>query len=140
MSGFLQSQAQHLKDHNASCPQPPKKAKHSTENAPPSPASPRTPASPRSPRSPRSPSISPISSPNGGQEKLKIREHPKLGPYVVGLTRRFVTSWEEMKDALTEGQSNRTFGATDMNQKSSRSHTVFTMTITQVCHPGLVHA
>ncbi|GJP31861.1 hypothetical protein CLOM_g15440 [Closterium sp. NIES-68] len=131
MSGFLQSQAQHLKDHNASCPQPPKKAKHSTENAPPSPASPRTPASPRSPRSPRSPSISPISSPNGGQEKLKIREHPKLGPYVVGLTRRFVTSWEEMKDALTEGQSNRTFGATDMNQKSSRSHTVFTMTITQ---------
>ena len=108
----------------AKCPASPMKSPHRT------PPSPRTPVSPRSPKP--SPRASPRKSPSTPQQRLKIREHPKLGPYVVGLTRRFVTSWQDMKDLLAEGQGNRTIGATDMNQQSSRSHTVFSMTITQV--------
>eukprot|EP00475_Leptophrys_vorax_P034542 TRINITY_DN5591_c0_g1_i1.p1 TRINITY_DN5591_c0_g1~~TRINITY_DN5591_c0_g1_i1.p1 ORF type:complete len:290 (+),score=17.30 TRINITY_DN5591_c0_g1_i1:678-1547(+) len=104
--------------------------KTSADRSPVSPSSPKSPTSPKSPS--RSPCHSPLSSPKAGQEKLKIREHPKLGPYVVGLTRRFVSTWGEMKDALHEGQAHRTVGATVMNKHSSRSHTVFTMTITQV--------
>lgn len=71
----------------------------------------------------------------GARATLKIREHPDKGPYVEGLTERHVSSWAEMAALLEEGSRNRTIAATDMNKLSSRSHTVFTLTVTQVRRP-----
>uniref|UniRef100_A0A8B9P4Y8 Kinesin-like protein KIF14 n=1 Tax=Apteryx owenii TaxID=8824 RepID=A0A8B9P4Y8_APTOW len=57
-----------------------------------------------------------------GQKKhpLRVREHPVLGPYVEDLT-----SWLEL------GNKQRATAATGMNDKSSRSHSVFTFVMTQ---------
>jgi hypothetical protein len=73
-----------------------------------------------------------LSQTKGVSSTLKIREHPDKGPYVEGLTERHVSSWAEMAQLLEEGSKNRTIAATDMNKVSSRSHTVFTLTLTQV--------
>uniref|UniRef100_A0A8C8R9V6 Kinesin-like protein KIF14 n=1 Tax=Pelusios castaneus TaxID=367368 RepID=A0A8C8R9V6_9SAUR len=57
-----------------------------------------------------------------GQKKqpLRVREHPVLGPYVEDLT-----SWLEL------GNKQRATAATGMNDRSSRSHSVFTLVMTQ---------
>ncbi|NXX39615.1 KIF14 protein, partial [Tricholaema leucomelas] len=57
-----------------------------------------------------------------GQKKqaLRVREHSVLGPYVEGLT-----VWLEL------GNKQRATAATVMNDKSSRSHSVFTLVMTQ---------
>ncbi|NWI35872.1 KIF14 protein, partial [Picathartes gymnocephalus] len=70
-----------------------------------------------------------------GQKKqqLRVREHPVLGPYVEGLRWglvscpdfRFLQSWLEL------GNKQRATAATVMNDKSSRSHSVFTLVMTQ---------
>ncbi|NWQ91841.1 KIF14 protein, partial [Burhinus bistriatus] len=69
-----------------------------------------------------------------GQKKqpLRVREHPVLGPYVEGLTVLvlqppfyFLQSWLEL------GNKQRATAATVMNDKSSRSHSVFTLVMTQ---------
>ncbi|NXV04446.1 KIF14 protein, partial [Cettia cetti] len=70
-----------------------------------------------------------------GQKKqqLRVREHPVLGPYVEGLTYGLVSypdfcllqSWLEL------GNKQRATAATVMNDKSSRSHSVFTLVMTQ---------
>eukprot|EP01124_Arcella_intermedia_P025828 TRINITY_DN4706_c0_g1_i9.p1 TRINITY_DN4706_c0_g1~~TRINITY_DN4706_c0_g1_i9.p1 ORF type:complete len:616 (+),score=104.72 TRINITY_DN4706_c0_g1_i9:54-1901(+) len=59
---------------------------------------------------------------------LKIREDMQ-GPFVESLTQEFVTSVEEINGLFCKGQANRHIGETAMNEKSSRSHTVFTMVI-----------
>ncbi|NXT08792.1 KIF14 protein, partial [Prunella fulvescens] len=69
-----------------------------------------------------------------GQKKqqLRVREHPVLGPYVEGLTGLvscpyfcLLQSWLEL------GNKQRATAATVMNDKSSRSHSVFTLVMTQ---------
>ncbi|KAF1634838.1 Kinesin-like protein KIF14, partial [Eudyptes filholi] len=69
-----------------------------------------------------------------GQKKqpLRVREHPVLGPYVEGLTVLvshpdfyLLQSWLEL------GNKQRATAATVMNDKSSRSHSVFTLVMTQ---------
>ncbi|NWR28225.1 KIF14 protein, partial [Tachuris rubrigastra] len=69
-----------------------------------------------------------------GQKKqqLRVREHPVLGPYVEGLTVWashpnfcLLQSWLEL------GNKQRATAATVMNDKSSRSHSVFTLVMTQ---------
>ncbi|NXG78166.1 KIF14 protein, partial [Baryphthengus martii] len=66
-----------------------------------------------------------------GQKKqpLRVREHPVLGPYVEGLTFHILDfllqSWLEL------GNKQRATAATVMNDKSSRSHSVFTLVMTQ---------
>ncbi|KAF5308148.1 hypothetical protein FQR65_LT06327 [Abscondita terminalis] len=59
---------------------------------------------------------------------LRIREHPKKGPYVQGLVRRTVYDSETLLHWLKVGNSNRTVSATLNNPNSSRSHSVFTLT------------
>uniref|UniRef100_A0A8B9C512 Kinesin-like protein KIF14 n=1 Tax=Anser brachyrhynchus TaxID=132585 RepID=A0A8B9C512_9AVES len=54
------------------------------------------------------------------KQPLRVREHPVLGPYVEDLT-----SWLEL------GNKQRATAATVMNDKSSRSHSVFTLVMTQ---------
>eukprot|EP01060_Flectonema_neradi_P038921 TRINITY_DN8337_c0_g1_i1.p1 TRINITY_DN8337_c0_g1~~TRINITY_DN8337_c0_g1_i1.p1 ORF type:complete len:1209 (+),score=232.33 TRINITY_DN8337_c0_g1_i1:350-3628(+) len=65
------------------------------------------------------------------KEKLKVREHPVTGPYVEGLTKKKVSCFEEVYPLLEQGNESRTVAETRYNQRSSRSHSVFTIIITQ---------
>ncbi|OLL26550.1 Kinesin-like protein unc-104 [Neolecta irregularis DAH-3] len=65
---------------------------------------------------------------------LKVREHPALGPYVEDLSKLAVNSFEEIENLMDEGNKARTVAATKMNETSSRSHAVFTLTLSQVWH------
>ncbi|XP_060602452.1 kinesin-like protein KIF14 [Ruditapes philippinarum] len=62
---------------------------------------------------------------------LRVREHPTLGPYVEGLSTFVVNSFDDVKGWITLGNKNRATAATGMNDKSSRSHSVFTIVLTQ---------
>nr|KAG5712585.1 hypothetical protein BaRGS_011559 [Batillaria attramentaria] len=68
---------------------------------------------------------------NGKKATLKVREHPVLGPYVEGLSTFVVNSFEDVEGWITLGTKNRATAATGMNDKSSRSHSVFTIVLTQ---------
>ena len=65
---------------------------------------------------------------------LKVREHPSTGPYVEDLAKLAVRSFEEIDHLMDEGNKARTVAATSMNETSSRSHAVFTLTVTQKRH------
>lgn len=77
----------------------------------------------------RSPSGSQASSPS--QSKLTIREDSKGRISVVGLSHFEVDSPERCYSLLKAGGERRTVGATKMNIESSRSHAVFTLSITK---------
>jgi kinesin family protein 1 len=62
---------------------------------------------------------------------LKVREHPSTGPYVEDLAKLVVSSFSEIENLMDEGNKARTVAATNMNETSSRSHAVFTLTLTQ---------
>ncbi|KAM4641485.1 kinesin-like protein KIF14 [Discoglossus pictus] len=68
-----------------------------------------------------------------GQKKqpLRVREHPLLGPYVEDLSANVVSSFQDIESWLELGNKQRATAATGMNDKSSRSHSVFTLTMTQ---------
>ncbi|KFV78697.1 Kinesin-like KIF14, partial [Struthio camelus australis] len=68
-----------------------------------------------------------------GQKKhpLRVREHPVLGPYVEDLTANVVSSYSDIQSWLELGNKQRATAATGMNDKSSRSHSVFTLVMTQ---------
>jgi kinesin family protein 1 len=65
---------------------------------------------------------------------LKVREHPSTGPYVEDLAKLVVSSFNEIENLMDEGNKARTVAATNMNETSSRSHAVFTLTLTQKRH------
>uniref|UniRef100_A0A3Q2DYV7 Kinesin-like protein n=1 Tax=Cyprinodon variegatus TaxID=28743 RepID=A0A3Q2DYV7_CYPVA len=51
--------------------------------------------------------------------------------YIQGCTERFVTSPEEVMDVIDEGKANRHVAVTNMNEHSSRSHSIFLINIKQ---------
>lgn len=65
---------------------------------------------------------------------LRVREHPSTGPYVEDLAKLVVQSFPEIENLMDEGNKARTVAATNMNETSSRSHAVFTLTLTQKRH------
>ncbi|XP_077013462.1 kinesin-like protein KIF14 isoform X2 [Tamandua tetradactyla] len=68
-----------------------------------------------------------------GQTKqpLRVREHPISGPYVEALSMNIVSSFSDIQSWLELGNKQRATAATGMNDKSSRSHSVFTLVMTQ---------
>uniref|UniRef100_A0A8C1JFB2 Kinesin-like protein n=1 Tax=Cyprinus carpio TaxID=7962 RepID=A0A8C1JFB2_CYPCA len=52
-------------------------------------------------------------------------------PFVKGCTERFVSSPEDVMDVIDEGKSNRHVAVTNMNEHSSRSHSIFLINIKQ---------
>lgn len=72
-----------------------------------------------------------------GRGKLRVREHPLLGPYVEDLAKMAVTSFRDIADLMDCGNKARTVAATNMNESSSRSHAVFTIVFTQRRHDPL---
>ncbi|NXD73150.1 KIF14 protein, partial [Eolophus roseicapillus] len=66
------------------------------------------------------------------KEPLRVREHPVLGPYVEGLTVLVShPDFYRLQSWLELGNKQRATAATAMNDKSSRSHSVFTLVMTQ---------
>ncbi|CAI5779746.1 chromosome-associated kinesin KIF4A [Podarcis lilfordi] len=62
---------------------------------------------------------------------ISIRENPRGGIKVVGLTEHVVKSAEDITQCLERGNNSRTVAATAMNTQSSQTHAIFTMTIGQ---------
>uniref|UniRef100_G3PQJ1 Kinesin-like protein n=1 Tax=Gasterosteus aculeatus aculeatus TaxID=481459 RepID=G3PQJ1_GASAC len=62
---------------------------------------------------------------------LAVHEDKNRVPYVKGCTERFVSSPEEVMDVIDEGKNNRHVAVTNMNEHSSRSHSIFLITIKQ---------
>ncbi|XP_063070774.1 kinesin heavy chain [Engraulis encrasicolus] len=62
---------------------------------------------------------------------LAVHEDKFRVPYVKGCTERFVSSPEEVMDVIDEGKANRHVAVTNMNEHSSRSHSIFQINIKQ---------
>ncbi|KAF7996954.1 hypothetical protein HCN44_002600 [Aphidius gifuensis] len=58
---------------------------------------------------------------NNKRAPLKVREHPVYGPYVVDLSQHSIKNYDDLQ----------TTAATGMNEKSSRSHSIFSIILTQ---------
>eukprot|EP00814_Leptocylindrus_danicus_P006856 CAMPEP_0116014920 /NCGR_PEP_ID=MMETSP0321-20121206/6536_1 /TAXON_ID=163516 /ORGANISM="Leptocylindrus danicus var. danicus, Strain B650" /LENGTH=842 /DNA_ID=CAMNT_0003484607 /DNA_START=53 /DNA_END=2578 /DNA_ORIENTATION=- len=59
---------------------------------------------------------------------LQIREDPRRGVFV-DANETIVTNYESLLDALFAGEKNRQVASTGMNERSSRSHTIFRITV-----------
>ncbi|XP_065566574.1 kinesin-like protein KIF28P isoform X2 [Artemia franciscana] len=62
---------------------------------------------------------------------LRIREHPKKGFYAEGLKSRFGTSSSDLLTHIERGATNRTVAATNLNEVSSRAHTIVGVNVIQ---------
>ena len=58
---------------------------------------------------------------------LEVREDPKKGIFVKELTFVTIGNTQDIQKCLDRGNNNRHVGATSMNDKSSRSHSLFTV-------------
>jgi hypothetical protein len=56
--------------------------------------------------------------------ELKLKEDPKRGTYVEGLTDVCIVSEEEIMTVLCTGETMRHVASTNLNQLSSRSHSI----------------
>ncbi|KAJ5122152.1 uncharacterized protein N7443_002254 [Penicillium atrosanguineum] len=65
---------------------------------------------------------------------LRIRESPSEGPYVKDLTEVTARNYTELMKFMRKGDVSRTTASTKMNDTSSRSHAVFTITLKQIHH------
>lgn len=64
-------------------------------------------------------------------ENLKIRSTPATGVFVEGLTGVEVDSWKRMAELIDLGNVSRSVASTKMNERSSRSHAIFKITLSQ---------
>ncbi|KAI9672879.1 MAG: Kinesin heavy chain [Trizodia sp. TS-e1964] len=64
-------------------------------------------------------------------DNLPIHEEKNRGVYVKNLLEIYVSSVQEVYEVMRRGGSARAVAATNMNQESSRSHSIFVITITQ---------
>jgi centromeric protein E len=66
---------------------------------------------------------------------LQIREDPRRGVFVQS-EEEIVTDFESLLSVLITGEKSRTFASTSMNERSSRSHTIFRITIESRAKPS----
>ena len=59
------------------------------------------------------------------KNKLDLHEKPDSGVYVRDLSYFAVKSVDEIREVMTIGQKNRSVRTTNMNDQSSRSHSLF---------------
>eukprot|EP00760_Papus_ankaliazontas_P036253 PhM_4_TR8273/c2_g1_i1/m.53438/K17914/KIF13; kinesin family member 13 len=64
---------------------------------------------------------------------LKVRQDPVTGPFVEGLSTHNVSSESDIFRLLHKGDQERHIAATKMNDRSSRSHAIFSILL---CKPG----
>jgi kinesin family member 3A len=63
------------------------------------------------------------------QQSLEIKERPDLGVYVKDLSTVVCSNADDMERTMTAGNRNRSVGSTNMNERSSRSHAIFSIVI-----------
>ena len=63
-----------------------------------------------------------------GQDVVKIHEDPRLGVHIVS-KEEVVSSYEDIQACVRRGEQFRAVGSTAMNERSSRSHAIFRLTI-----------
>ncbi|XP_038603084.1 kinesin-like protein KIF17 isoform X3 [Tachyglossus aculeatus] len=66
------------------------------------------------------------------KQKLELKEHSEKGVYVKGLSMHTVHSVAQCERIMETGWRNRSVGYTLMNKDSSRSHSIFTISI-EIC-------
>jgi len=74
--------------------------------------------------------------PDGG--RLRLRESPYDGVFVENLHHEYVTSREDVLELLTLGDSYRHIASTNVNEVSSRSHSLFVLDVEQRLPDGSV--
>ena len=62
-------------------------------------------------------------------KRLELKERADVGVYVENLTSFVCKSVKEIHHGMTIGNQNRSVGATNMNEHSSRSHAIFIITV-----------
>ncbi|MBN3304171.1 KIF3A protein, partial [Amia calva] len=62
-------------------------------------------------------------------QRLEVKERPDVGVYIRDLSGYVANNADDMDRIMTVGHKNRSVGATNMNEYSSRSHAIFTITI-----------
>lgn len=62
---------------------------------------------------------------------LKIRSDKKRGVFIEDITEKYISSPEEVYQLIEVGRNSRAIAKTDMNDRSSRSHMIFILTISQ---------
>ena len=62
---------------------------------------------------------------------MQVKEDKTKGIYVQDITEVYVSGAHEMFDVMNAGSKNRSIAATRMNEKSSRSHSLFMVTVAQ---------
>ena len=65
------------------------------------------------------------------RQNLKIHEDRARGVYIEGLTEQYVSNEREVYELLRYGSENREVASTNMNNGSSRSHSLFLLTVNQ---------
>eukprot|EP00945_MAST-04E_sp_MAST-4E-sp1_P005007 g5007.t1 len=68
---------------------------------------------------------------NPSDAHLKIREHPDMGIYVEGIAEIKANAAGDIEKFIEQGNKVRTVAETKMNARSSRSHSCFTIRISQ---------
>ena len=63
------------------------------------------------------------------RDNLRIKKHETV--FIEGCTELYISSYDDVMEALNVGATNRATSSTNMNDESSRSHSVFIVTITQ---------
>ena len=66
---------------------------------------------------------------DSSKKNLEIRESANKGIFVSNLSELIVTNVEKTMQLLNKGESNRIIAETKLNEKSSRSHTIFKINI-----------
>ncbi|PIO23913.1 hypothetical protein AB205_0037770 [Aquarana catesbeiana] len=67
--------------------------------------------------------------PKDQSKRLELKERPDTGVYVKDLSSFVTKSVKEIEHVMNVGNQNRSVGATNMNEHSSRSHAIFMITI-----------
>jgi len=62
-------------------------------------------------------------------KRFELKERPDIGVYVKDLSSFVCKSGKEIEHVMSVGNQNRSVGATNMNEHSSRSHAIFMITV-----------
>lgn len=62
-------------------------------------------------------------------KSLEVKERPDIGVYVKDLSKVVCQTADSMEEIMNVGNQNRSTGATLMNERSSRSHAIFSILV-----------
>lgn len=68
---------------------------------------------------------------DSNKNDLKIRSDKKRGIFIEDLTENYISSMEEVYKLIEIARNCRSIASTNMNERSSRSHMIFILTISQ---------